>query len=76
MWGTSGNTTVGCRKERRKEPGLDVVVEAVSGKEQKELQKLWGRQPGNSPTGYIPKGERDVTMWGMDLSWLGEVICI
>lgn len=51
---------VGCRRERRKEARFDVVVEADAKREQKEeLQRLWGRQPVDSPPGSVPRGERD-----------------
>ena len=50
MQGTSGKTAVARRKERGKEAGLEVVVGTDAGKVQKaELQKLWGRQPVDSP---------------------------
>lgn len=51
--------TVRCRKERRKEPGLDVVVEADAGEEEKaELQRPRGRQPMDSHPG-CPKRRRE-----------------
>lgn len=69
MWRSSATAAVGCRKGRRKEAGRDVVVEADARKEQKaELQRLRGRQPVDSPPGNTPRGERDVTVWGAELS--------
>lgn len=67
--------TVRCRKERRKEPGLDMVVEADAGEEEKaELQRPRGRQPMDSlPRCPKRRRECDPLRSGSELARRGDL---
>lgn len=78
--GSSGKTTVGCRKETRKESGPAVVLRTTVGKERSWTTRLLGRQQRDAYWVHL-RGERywlSEGSWsqGADPGWLGEVVCI